>query len=113
MIIEYFGTGPVLLQESGRIFYVINRFMQLIHRCEINLFYLRCYRYGWLIVLASFLNHVFVDGISFTFGVFYIQFLDHFQAGSGKTALVGSLLVGTYLMTGERNVQRHTNDVRQ
>ena len=58
-------------------------------------------RYGWLIVLASFLNHVLVDGISFTFGVFYIEFLDEFQASTSKTSLVGSLLVGTYLMTGK------------
>ena len=57
-------------------------------------------RYGWVIVLASFLNHVFVDGISFTFGVFFPEFLKEFGAGVGKTTLIGSLLVGTYLLTG-------------
>ena len=56
--------------------------------------------YGWVIVFASFLNHVIVDGISFTFGVFYMEFLEYFKAGKAKTALVGSLLCGTYLLTG-------------
>jgi MCP family monocarboxylic acid transporter-like MFS transporter 14 len=56
--------------------------------------------YGWIIVLASFANHIIVDGIAFTFGVFYEDFLEYFQAGSGKTALVGSLLSGFYLITG-------------
>ena len=57
--------------------------------------------YGWVIVFASFINHVIVDGIAFTFGVFYLEFLDFFGEGKGKTALVGSLLCGCYLMTGE------------
>ncbi|KAI0236175.1 hypothetical protein LSAT2_013218, partial [Lamellibrachia satsuma] len=56
--------------------------------------------YGWVIVLASFINHVIVDGISFTFGVFYIEFLKYFKEGKGRTALVGSLLCGVYLLTG-------------
>ena len=56
--------------------------------------------YGWVVVLASFCNHIIVDGIAFTFGVFYEDFLDYFDAGSGKTALVGSLLSGFYLITG-------------
>ena len=51
-------------------------------------------------MLASFLNHVFVDGISFTFAVFFPEFLAAFDAGVGKTTLVGSLLVGTYLLSG-------------
>ena len=56
--------------------------------------------YGWVIVLASFVNHILVDGISYTFGVFYIEFLNYFKEGKGKTALVGSLLCGVYLITG-------------
>jgi len=56
--------------------------------------------YGWIVVIASFINHIIVDGIAFTFGVFYEDFLDYFEAGSGKTALVGSLLSGFYLITG-------------
>lgn len=55
--------------------------------------------YGWVIVFASFMNHVIVDGIAFTFGIFYGDFLDYFNSGKGETALVGSLLSGFYLLT--------------
>lgn len=56
--------------------------------------------YGWVIVFASFMNHVIVDGIAFTFGIFYGEFLDYFGGGKGETALVGALLSGFYLLTG-------------
>ena len=57
--------------------------------------------WGWVVVFASFLVHVIVDGITFTFGVFYMEFLEYFGESKGKTALVGSLLAGFYLMSGE------------
>lgn len=56
--------------------------------------------YGWVIVFASFMNHVIVDGLAFTFGIFYGEFLDYFGGGKGETALVGALLSGFYLLTG-------------
>ena len=56
--------------------------------------------WGWVVCLASFINHVIVDGISFTFGIFYIEFQKYFNASPSKIALVGSLLCGCYLMTG-------------
>ncbi len=56
--------------------------------------------WGWVVVFASFVNHVVVDGITFTFGVFYMEFLEFFGESKGKTALVGSLLAGFYLLTG-------------
>ena len=57
--------------------------------------------YGWVIVFASFLNHVIVDGIAFTFGVFYVAFLDYFKESSNRTALVGSIMAGCYLLSGK------------
>ena len=56
--------------------------------------------YGWVVVFASFMNHVIVDGIAFTFGVFYVEFLEYFKESKGKTSLVGSLLAGCYLLIG-------------
>ncbi len=56
--------------------------------------------WGWLVVLASFINHVVVDGIAFTFGVFFIEFQEHFKSTKAQTALVGSLLAGFYLISG-------------
>jgi|SRR6218665_579475 len=56
--------------------------------------------YGWVIVFASFMNHVIVDGIAFTVGIFYTEFCEYFQEGDAKTALAGSLLAGCYLFSG-------------
>lgn len=57
--------------------------------------------YGWVIVLASFLCNLIVDGIAYTFGLFFNYFVNHFGASKGKTAMAGSLLSGCYLSAGE------------
>ncbi|CAH1797665.1 unnamed protein product [Owenia fusiformis] len=56
--------------------------------------------WGWVIVVASMLNNCIVDGIAFTFGVFYMEFVVYFGASKGKTAMAGSLLCGMYLCAG-------------
>jgi len=58
--------------------------------------------YGWVVMLGSFGIHIIVDGIAFTFGVLYGEFLDYFGEGQGKTSFVGSVLSGVYLMSGTR-----------
>ena len=59
--------------------------------------------YGWVIVIAAFINHVIVDGITFTFGIFSSEFQEYFGATTSQTSLVGSLLAGCYLLTGSLN----------
>uniref|UniRef100_A0A1B6C6S6 Major facilitator superfamily (MFS) profile domain-containing protein n=1 Tax=Clastoptera arizonana TaxID=38151 RepID=A0A1B6C6S6_9HEMI len=56
--------------------------------------------YGWVIVFASFMCNMIVDGIAYTFGVFLEEFVVYFGEGTGKTAWVGSLLSGMYLSAG-------------
>ncbi|XP_059607409.1 monocarboxylate transporter 14 isoform X3 [Phlebotomus argentipes] len=56
--------------------------------------------YGWVIVFASFMCNMIVDGIAYTFGVFLGEFVSHFNEGKGKVAWVGSLLSGVYLSAG-------------
>ncbi|XP_014242664.1 monocarboxylate transporter 3 isoform X2 [Cimex lectularius] len=56
--------------------------------------------YGWVIVFASFMCNMIVDGIAYTFGVFLGEFVEFFGEGKGKTAWVGSLLSGMYLSAG-------------
>ncbi|XP_025207617.1 uncharacterized protein LOC112603314 isoform X2 [Melanaphis sacchari] len=56
--------------------------------------------YGWVIVFASFMCNMVVDGIAYTFGVFLGEFVEYFGEGKGKTAWVGSLLSGMYLSAG-------------
>lgn len=57
--------------------------------------------YGWVIVFASFMCNMVVDGIAYTFGIFLSEFVAYFGEGKGKTAWVGSLLSGMYLSAGE------------
>ncbi|KAJ8969486.1 hypothetical protein NQ317_011492 [Molorchus minor] len=56
--------------------------------------------YGWVIVVASFVCNMVVDGIAYTFGIFLITIVDYYDESKGKTAWVGSLLTGTYLSIG-------------
>ncbi|XP_062588832.1 monocarboxylate transporter 12-like [Saccostrea cucullata] len=56
--------------------------------------------WGWFVVLGSFLLHVVADGIVYSFGVFYMEFLEYFKGGRGETAWVGSLVPGVTLLVG-------------
>ncbi|KAJ8309968.1 hypothetical protein KUTeg_011833 [Tegillarca granosa] len=56
--------------------------------------------WGWMVVLGSFLLHVIADGIVYSFGVFYIEFLEYFGTGKGETSWVGSLVPGVTLTVG-------------
>lgn len=57
--------------------------------------------YGWVIVFASFMCNLIVDGIAYTFGVFLDDFVQHFGEGKGTVAWAGSLLSGMYLSVGK------------
>lgn len=57
--------------------------------------------WGWVVVAASFVCNFIVDGIIFCFGVFLVEIVKTFNVSTAKVALVGSLLTGFYLMTGE------------
>lgn len=56
--------------------------------------------FGWVIVAASFLCNLIVDGIAYTFGIFFGDFVKYYDAPKGKVAWVGSLLSGFYLSVG-------------
>lgn len=62
------------------------------------------FSYGWVIVFASFMCNMIVDGIAYTFGIFLTEFVKFFGEGKGKVAWVGSLLSGMYLLAGKKNV---------
>ena len=57
--------------------------------------------WGWVILFASFLSAVIVDGVCFSFGIFYLEFLSYYQENKGKTAWIGSVLNGTYMIMGK------------
>ncbi|XP_001607269.2 monocarboxylate transporter 12-B isoform X3 [Nasonia vitripennis] len=56
--------------------------------------------YGWVIVIASFMCNMIVDGIAYTFGIFLGEFVKYFGESRSKVAWTGSLLSGVYLMAG-------------
>lgn len=56
--------------------------------------------WGWVIVIASFLCNLIVDGIAYTFGIFFMEFVRFYDVPKGKVAWVGSLLCGFYLIVG-------------
>ena len=60
--------------------------------------------WGWAVVAAAFLANLILDGVCYTFGIIMQVLQEHFQAGKGKTALVGSMLPGCYLLVGKTTV---------
>ncbi|XP_033228511.1 monocarboxylate transporter 10-like isoform X2 [Belonocnema kinseyi] len=56
--------------------------------------------WGWMIVAASFMCNLVVDGIIFSFGVFLEAISQQLEVSNAKVALVGSLQSGFYLMAG-------------
>ncbi|OWR53063.1 Monocarboxylate transporter [Danaus plexippus plexippus] len=56
--------------------------------------------YGWVVVFASFMCNLVVDGIAYTFGIFLPELVTYYGEGKGTVAWVGSLLSGVYLAAG-------------
>ncbi|RWS27467.1 monocarboxylate transporter 9-like protein [Leptotrombidium deliense] len=50
--------------------------------------------WGWMVVFSSFMIHFITDGVTYTFGIFYSEFLRHFESGKGLTAWVPSIMTG-------------------
>ncbi|XP_028173025.1 monocarboxylate transporter 14-like [Ostrinia furnacalis] len=56
--------------------------------------------WGWIVVLSSFVISMIADGISFSFGLLYIEFLEEFEASKSTTAWIGSLFIAVPLLSG-------------
>ncbi|KYN03989.1 Monocarboxylate transporter 14 [Cyphomyrmex costatus] len=56
--------------------------------------------WGWVVVLASLVISMVADGVSFSFGLLYIEFLHEFGASKSKTAWIGSLFMAVPLLSG-------------
>jgi len=56
--------------------------------------------WGWVIVMASFLCNMVIDGIGYSFGVLLQPINAEFQSGIAYVAFVGSILAGVILLTG-------------
>ncbi|XP_044750798.1 monocarboxylate transporter 9 [Coccinella septempunctata] len=56
--------------------------------------------WGWMVVFGSFMIHLVNDGVTYSFGIFYDEFLDYFNEGKSKTSWILSTLVGVTLCSG-------------
>lgn len=56
--------------------------------------------WGWIVVFASLILSMIMDGISFSFGLLYVKFLDEFGASSSDTSWIGSLFMAVPLISG-------------
>ncbi|XP_023341712.1 monocarboxylate transporter 12 isoform X2 [Eurytemora carolleeae] len=56
--------------------------------------------WGWVVMIASFICNLVLDGIAYTFGIFLIPLMEHFGVQKGPMSLVGSVLAGTIQLVG-------------
>ncbi|KAG5889293.1 hypothetical protein JTB14_031940 [Gonioctena quinquepunctata] len=56
--------------------------------------------WGWMVVFAAFVLNTISEGVSFSFGLLYIEFLNEFQASKSATSWVGSLFLALPLIAG-------------
>ncbi|XP_063607422.1 monocarboxylate transporter 12-like isoform X2 [Penaeus indicus] len=56
--------------------------------------------WGWVVVFASFMIHVFADGFTYTFGIYFVHLLQYYQSTAAATSWIASILVGVTLGTG-------------
>ncbi|CAG5134292.1 unnamed protein product [Candidula unifasciata] len=56
--------------------------------------------WGWVVVASSFTISLLVDGVCFSFGIFFDEFREEFGTSKGTTSWIGSVLNGSYLIFG-------------
>lgn len=56
--------------------------------------------WGWVVVFAAFMVNMIADGVTFSFGVIFVEFEKYFEGGKSKTAWIGSLFMAVPLLSG-------------
>lgn len=56
--------------------------------------------WGWVVVVAAFVTNLIADGVTFTFGIIYVDLLRYFGEGKSKTAWIGGLFMSMPLLSG-------------
>ncbi|XP_069179895.1 monocarboxylate transporter 12 [Procambarus clarkii] len=56
--------------------------------------------WGWMVVFASFMIHVLADGFTYTFGIYFVQLMQYYDASAASTSWIASILVGVTLGSG-------------
>lgn len=63
--------------------------------------------WGWVVTFAAFMVGLILDGISFSFGLFFKELLAHFNESKSLTSWIISVLNGTYLGIGKPQFHTH------
>ena len=58
--------------------------------------------WGWVMTFSAFIVGVILDGISFSFGILFVQLLEYFGESRSLTSWIISVLNGTYLGIGKQ-----------
>lgn len=53
-----------------------------------------------ILILFMFFLKLTADGVTYTLGIFYVEFLDYFKSGKAETSWIASILVGVTLCSG-------------
>ncbi|XP_053403426.1 uncharacterized protein LOC128558415 isoform X2 [Mercenaria mercenaria] len=56
--------------------------------------------YAWVIVIAAFFLQAIQDGVRFSYGLYFVEFLNEFNKGKGQTAWVGSIMLSVFNLAG-------------
>lgn len=56
--------------------------------------------WGWMVVLAAFTLNTISEGVSFSFGLLYSEFLIEFESSKSATSWIGSLFIAMPLLAG-------------
>ena len=56
--------------------------------------------WGWVVVAAAFMVNLIADGITFSFGVIFHEFLEYFGETKATTSWIGSLFMAMPLLSG-------------
>jgi len=56
--------------------------------------------WGWVVVAASFLCNMVLDGIAYSYGILLNPLMKHYGEGKGLMSLVGSVLAGVIMLVG-------------
>ena len=57
--------------------------------------------WGWFVAFGAFVINVIVDGIIYTFGLFFIDLYEYYDESKSLTAWIGSVAVGMLLLSGK------------
>ena len=57
--------------------------------------------WGWFVAFGAFVINLIVDGLVYTFGLFFIELYEYYDESKSLTAWVGSVALGILLFSGK------------